>query len=68
MGPSNENRHEILLKVGGFEIPVLCNTGAAVTCSSKATFEKYFTRFQRMNHNAGVKGAAGNTLGLSGVY
>ena len=68
MGPSNENRHEILLKVGGVEIPVLYDTGAAVTCLSKPTYEKYFTRFQRINHNAGVKGAAGNTLGLSGVY
>ena len=68
MGPTRENRHENLLKVGGVEIPVLYDTGTAVTCLSSATFNKHFTRFQCRNHSAGVKGAGDNDLGIYGVY
>ena len=65
MGPTRENRHEILLKVGGVEIPVLYDTGAAVTCLSRATFEKHFRHYQRHNHSSvGVKGAGDNNLSL----
>ena len=68
MGPFKENRHEILLKEGGVDIPVLYDTGAAVTCLSRATFDKHFTHYQRRNHSAGVKGAGDNDLDLYGVY
>ena len=69
MGPTRENRHEILLKVGGVEIPVLYDTGAAVTCLSRATFEKHFRHYQRHNHSSvGVKGAGDNNLDLYGIY
>ena len=68
MGPTRQNQLGILLKVGGVEIPVLYDTRAAVTCLSRATFDKYFMCFQRPNHFAGIKGAGDNDLGLYGVY
>ena len=68
MGPTRENWHEILLNIGGVEIPVLYDTGAAVTCLSRATFNKHFTKYQQRNHSSRVKGAGNNNLGLYGVY
>ena len=68
MGPTRDNRHEVLLNVGGVDILVLYNTWAAVTCLSRATFDKHFIKYQRRNQSSGVKGAGNNDLGLYVVY
>lgn len=68
MGPNQDRRHKILLNVVVVDLPLLYDTGAAITCLTLAMFQKHFSHHKRCNHSTGAKGAGNNDLGLYRVY
>ena len=48
--------------------PMLYDTGAAATCLTLKTFQKYFSHAKRSNHQTNVIGAGNNDLKLYGAY
>ena len=47
---------------------MLYDTGAAATCLTLKTFQKYFSHAKLSNHQTNVSGAGNNDLKLYGAY
>ena len=68
MDKGQDNRHDVTIRINGQDIPMLYDTGAAATCLTLKTFQKYFSHAQRSNHQTNVIGAGNNDLKLYGAY
>ena len=47
---------------------MMYDTGAAATCLTLKTFQKYFPHAKRLNHKTKLVGAGNNDLNLYGIY
>ena len=63
-----DDRHDVMIRIDGQDIPMLYDTGAAATFLTLKTFQKYFSHAQRSNHKTNIVGAGNNNLGLYGSY
>ena len=62
------DQHDVTIRIDGQDIPMLYDTGAAATCLTLKTFQRYFSHAQRSNHRTNVIGAGNNDLKLYGAY
>ena len=61
-------RLDVTLRIDGHEIPMMYDTGAADTCMTMKTFEKYFLHAKRLHHKTNLVGAGNNDLKLCRIY
>ena len=68
LSSGHDLRYDITIDIDGYKIPMLYDMGAAATCLTLDTFQRYFPNAIRENHQTNITGAGNNDIKLYGVY